>query len=96
MDMKIFPTLALFRFIKSQVNIKMCLPSGSDGTIVVVSTYNARDLGFILASGRSPGEGNGPSLILIFLSGEFHGQRSLAGYSPWGHKELDMTEPLTL
>ena len=23
-----------------------------------------------------------------------HGQRSLAGYSPWGHKELDMTEPL--
>ena len=21
-----------------------------------------------------------------------HGQRSLAGYSPWGHKELDMTE----
>ena len=23
---------------------------------------------------------------------ESHGQRSLAGYSPWGHKELDMTE----
>ena len=23
-----------------------------------------------------------------------HGQRSLAGYNPWGHKELDMTEPL--
>ena len=28
----------------------------------------------------------------IFLPGEFHGQRSLAGYSPWGHKELDMTK----
>ena len=27
----------------------------------------------------------------VFLSEEFHGQRSLAGYSPWGHKELDMT-----
>ena len=27
-----------------------------------------------------------------FLPGEFHGQRSLAGYSPWGHKELDKTE----
>ena len=27
-----------------------------------------------------------------FLPGEFHGQRSLAGYSPWGCKELDMTE----
>ena len=31
-----------------------------------------------------------------FLLGEFHGQRSLAGYSPWGRKELDMTEQLTL
>ena len=31
-----------------------------------------------------------------FLPGEFHGQRSLAGYSPWGHKELDMTERLSL
>ena len=34
----------------------------------------------------------------VFLPGESHGQRSLAGYSPWGHKELDMTEwpPLSL
>ena len=28
----------------------------------------------------------------VFLPGKFHGQRSLVGYSPWGHKELDMTE----
>ena len=28
----------------------------------------------------------------VFLLGESHGQRSLAGYSPWGHKELDTTE----
>ena len=26
------------------------------------------------------------------LAGESHGQRSLVGYSPWGRKELDMTE----
>ena len=26
---------------------------------------------------------------------EFHGQRSLLGYGPWGHKELDTTEQLT-
>ena len=26
------------------------------------------------------------------LPGKFHGQRSLVGYSPWSHKELDMTE----
>ena len=31
----------------------------------------------------------------VFLPGEFHGQRSL-GYNHWGHKELDMTEQLTL
>ena len=27
----------------------------------------------------------------VFLPGESHGQRSLAGFSPWGRKELDMT-----
>ena len=30
----------------------------------------------------------------VFLPGESHGQRSLVGYSLWGHKELDMTERL--
>ena len=28
----------------------------------------------------------------VFLPEEFYGERSLAGYSPWGHKESDMTE----
>ena len=32
----------------------------------------------------------------VFLPEEFHGQRSLAGYSPWGHKESDTTEWLTI
>ena len=32
----------------------------------------------------------------VFLPGESHGQRILLGYSPWGHKESDMTEQLTL
>ena len=32
----------------------------------------------------------------VILAGEFHGQKSLEGYSPWGHRELDMTEKLTL
>ena len=31
----------------------------------------------------------------LFLSGESQGQRSLLGYSQWGHKELDMTEQLS-
>ena len=30
----------------------------------------------------------------VFLPGKSHGQRSLVGYSPWGHKESDMTERL--
>ena len=30
----------------------------------------------------------------VFLPGESHGQRNLVGYSPWGHKESDMTEQL--
>ena len=30
----------------------------------------------------------------VFLPGEFHGQRSLAGCSSWGHKEFDTTEGL--
>ena len=32
----------------------------------------------------------------VFLPGELHGQTSLAGYSPWGHKELDTTGWITL
>ena len=35
-------------------------------------------------------------LTLVFLPGEFHGQRSLAGYNPCSHKKSDTTEQLTL
>ena len=43
---------------------------------------------------RSPGGGHGNPLQFSCLENP-HGQRSLAGYSPWGHKELDNTEQLT-
>ena len=36
--------------------------------------------------------GNPGPIPPVFLSGEFYGQRSLVGYSPWGHKELDVTK----
>ena len=39
---------------------------------------------------------SGGQRTTVFLPGESHGQRSLAVYSPWGHKELDMIERLTL
>ena len=60
---------------------------GKDGK---ESACNAGDLGLIPGLGRTPGEGNG--YPFIFWPGEFHGQRSLAGYSPWGRKESDMAE----
>ena len=65
--------------------------SGSDGE---ESACNAGDQGSIPGSGRSPGGGNGYPLQYSCL-GKSHGQRSLAGYSPWGCKELDTTEQLT-
>ena len=57
------------------------------------SVCNTGDLDSIPGSRRSPGDGNG--IPLQFLPGEFHGQRSLASYSPWGRKESDTTERLT-
>ena len=50
------------------------------------STCNVGDLGLIPRLGRSLAEGNG-----YFPSMEFHGL-----YSPWGPKQLDMTERLSL
>ena len=41
--------------------------------------------------GRSPGGGHGNPLQYSCLE-NLHGQRSLAGYSPWGRRESDMTE----
>ena len=47
-------------------------------------------MNLIPGSERPCGGGNG--IPLQFLPEESHGQRSLAGYSPWGHKVLDTTE----
>ena len=56
----------------------------SGGSNSKVSACNARNLGSIPEWGRCPGE--------VFLPGEFHGQRNLSGYSPWGCKKSDTTE----
>ena len=44
---------------------------------------------------RSPGEGKCYPLQYSCLE-NLYGQKSLAGYSPWGHKESDMTERLSV
>ena len=59
------------------------------------SACNAGDPGSIPGSGRSPGEGNGDPLQFSCLENSMD-KRGLVGYSPWGHKELERTEQLTL
>ena len=58
------------------------------------SACDAGDLGSISWSGRSPGGGHGKPLQYSCLE-NFHGQRSLASYSPWACKELNTTERLS-
>ena len=55
------------------------------------STSSAGDMGLIPGLGRSLGGGNGNPLQYSCLENP-HGQRSLVGYSPCGHKESDTTE----
>ena len=69
----------------------MGFPGGSEGK---ESACNAGDVGSILGLGRSPGGGHGNPLQYSCLENP-HGQRRLAGYSPWGHKESDTTEQLS-
>ena len=61
-------------------------PGGSDGK---ESACNVGDLSLIPGLGRSPGGGHGNPLQYSCLE---YGQRSLEGYNPWGHKELDVNE----
>ena len=70
----------------------MGFPGGSDSK---ASACNMGDPGSIPGSGRSPGEWEWLPTP-VFWPGEFHRQRSLAGYSPWGLKESDTTEQLSL
>ena len=56
------------------------------------SPANAGDSGSIPGLGRSPGRKWQPNPLL--LTGKYHGQRSLAGYSQWGGKESDTVERL--
>ena len=72
----------------------MCFPDGSAGKESACNAGDTGDVGWIPGSGRSPG-GEKWQPSSVFLPEKSHGQRSLAGYSPKGHKELDMTERLS-
>ena len=62
---------------------------------MVKSACHCRRSGFVSWFGKIPWRRE-RLLTLVFLPGKSHGQRSLAGYSPWSCKELDMTEQLTI
>ena len=62
-------------------------PDGSDGK---ESTYNTGNPNLIPGLGRSSGEGNGNPPQYSCLENSM--DRGVEGYSPRGHKELDMTE----
>ena len=59
------------------------------------SACNAGDQGPIPGLGKIPWRRKWHPTP-VFLPGKSYGWRSLAGYSPWGHKESDMTERLRL
>ena len=67
-------------------------PGGSDSKESVCS---AKDLGSIPGLGISPGRKHGNALQCSYLENSC-GKRSLAGYSPWGHKESDMSEQISI
>ena len=68
----------------------MGLPWWFSGKESVCSAGAAGDTGSILGSEDPLEKEQLP--IPLFWTGEFHGHRSLAGYSPWGHKKSDTTD----
>ena len=56
---------------------------------------NARDTGLIPGSGRCPGVGNGNPLQYSCPENSMD-RGTWQDYSPWGHKELGMTEQLSV
>ena len=79
--MKIFNNLMLSRWLSGK---ESAFNAGATG-----------DVGSIVGSERSPGGGHSNPLQYSYLENPMDRERSLAGYSPWGRKELDRTERLT-
>ena len=63
--------------------------SSLDSSVDKESACNVGDLGLIPGLGRSPEEGKGYPL-------QYSGLKNFMDYSPWGHKESDTTERLSL
>ena len=73
--------------LRSLENILIFPPCFLGGLVVRNPPANAGNVGLTPGSARSPREGKWQSTP-VSLPGKSHGQRSLAGYSPWGHKRV--------
>ena len=69
---------------------RYCILGGASGEESASNAGDIRGTGSIPRLGRSWRRAWQPTPV--FLPGESHRQRSLVGYSPWGHKESDTTE----
>ena len=75
--------------------VSVCLTLGFPGGSVVKNPLaDTRDVGLIPGSGKIPWRRKCQSTP-VFLLWKSHGQRSLADYSPWGNKQLVLTEQLS-
>ena len=72
-----------------------CTGEGNGNTLQCSCLKNPRDGGAWWAAVYGVAESQTRLNRTLFLPGESHGQRSLEGYSPWGHKESDTTERLS-
>ena len=66
-------------------------PGGSDG-----KGSACRQEALLQSRGQEDPLEEGMATTPVFLPGKFHGQRSLVGYSPWGRKDSDTTEELSM
>ena len=69
----------------------LAFPGSTSGKEPICQCRRCKRCGFNPWVGKIPWRRKG-QCIPVLLPGDSHRQRSLAGYSPWGHKESDTTE----
>ena len=80
-------TILLRLCIWSSPSLGLSFLGGAGGSDCKEAACNGEGLGWIPESGMCEW-----LTTPVFLPGEFHEQRNLAGYSPWGHKETRLSD----
>ena len=82
--------LCLHIYKMKKLNSVFCIPGASLVALMVKNLLQCRRIRFDPWVGKTPWRREWLPTP-VFLPGEFHGQRSLEGYSPWGHKEPQLS-----